>query len=49
MRYLLLLTFLGFAGCMQTESDDDFIHTVPVTNNPHIIPNHGSGMPMMGS
>ncbi len=40
----LLIVFCGVAlsGCYQAHSDDD-LHTVPATNNPHII---GSNSPM---
>lgn len=44
----ILLPLLALAGCFQTFNEDEDLHTVPVTNNPHIIPNHGSGLPMMG-
>ena len=40
---LLLLVAAGLAGCYQIHSDDDF-RTVPVTNNPNIVPSRG-GMP----
>lgn len=48
MRLFILIAFLGLTGCMQTQSEDDDLRTVPVTNNPYIVPNHGSGMPMTG-
>ncbi|MEN9343284.1 MAG: hypothetical protein RLZZ453_71 [Chlamydiota bacterium] len=35
------LLLLLLAGCYQMHSDDD-LRTVPVTNNPHIVPNHGT-------
>jgi hypothetical protein len=45
---LFLLLLLGLTGCFQTYAEDDDLRTVPVTNNPHIVPNYGSGLPMMG-
>lgn len=49
MRKLSLFFLLLCAGCFQTTNDEDAIRTVPVTNNPHVIPSHGSGLPMSGS
>jgi len=47
--YIALLGLLvGLAGCFQTYNEDDDLRTVPITNNPHVVPNHGSGLPMMG-
>lgn len=40
---LILLTFA--TGCFQTTSDDADLRTVPVTNNPYVVPNHGGGFP----
>jgi hypothetical protein len=38
---LLLVSMICLSGCYQMHSDDD-LRTVPVTNNPNIIPqNHG--------
>lgn len=48
MRRLFFLTLFGLAGCFQTYNEDDDLRAVPVTNNPHIVPTHGSGLPMMG-
>jgi hypothetical protein len=45
---LVSLSLLSLTSCFQTHTDDDDLRTVPVTNNPHIVPNHGSGLPMMG-
>ncbi len=45
---ILALVFLACAGCFQAE-EDDILRTVPVTNNPHIVPGHGSsGVPGLG-
>ncbi len=48
MRKIFFLLLLGLSGCMQTENEDDILRTVPITNNPYIVPNHGSGLPMTG-
>jgi len=55
MQKLALACFLFLAlslsGCFQTYSDDDDLRTVPTTNNPQIVPSHGTalgpGMPQM--
>lgn len=44
----LFLVLACLAGCFQAYNEDDDIRAVPVTNNPHIVPSHGSGLPMMG-
>lgn len=44
----MLVLLLGLAGCFHTYNEDDDLRTVPVTNNPYVVPNHGSGLPMMG-
>ena len=48
----LLFSFLFFGGCCQKcseddDDDDDILITQPVTNNPLIVPSHGSGIPGM--
>jgi hypothetical protein len=48
MRRWIVLALGMLAGCFQTFNDDDELHAVPVTNNPHIVPNHGGGLPMVG-
>ncbi len=48
--FILLTLCFGLSSCVQTYSggdDDDDLRTVPVTNNPNVVPNHGSGLPMM--
>ncbi|HRW58337.1 MAG TPA: hypothetical protein P5048_01820 [Chlamydiales bacterium] len=40
--FILLSLFL-LAGCSQTA--DSGYRTMPVTNNPNIVPSHGSGIP----
>ncbi len=44
----LFLLLLGLAGCFQARSEDDDLRTIPITNNPYVVPNYGSGLPMMG-
>lgn len=49
MRILLILCLAClFTGCFQVYSDNDDLRTVPVTNNPTIVPNYGP-LPGMGS
>ena len=48
MNRWLFLSFFALAGCFQTFNEDSDLHTIPITNNPHVVPNHGSGLPMMG-
>ena len=48
MVRILILSLLVLAGCFQSYNDDDDLRTVPVTNNPHVVPNYGSGMPGIG-
>jgi len=49
MKRYLLFSLLALTGCFQTYNDDDDLRTVPVTNNPHVVPNYGSGLPGIGS
>ena len=49
MHRFCFLIFFSLAGCFQAYNEDDDIRAVPVTNNPHIVPNYGSGFPMGGS
>ena len=44
----IFLGLLALAGCFQTTGDDADLRTVPITNNPHIVPSHG-GLPGMGA
>ena len=37
---LLLLALISLSGCYQVHSDDD-LRTIPVTNNPNIVPSQG--------
>jgi hypothetical protein len=47
MKYWIFLPLLALSGCFQTYNEDD-LRTVPVTNNPTIVPNYGNGMPGIG-
>ena len=48
MSRFLFIALFSLAGCFQAYDPDLELRTVPVTNNPNVIPNHGGGMPMMG-
>jgi hypothetical protein len=39
---------LALTGCFQAYNADDDLRTVPVTNNPNVVPKYGSGLPGMG-
>lgn|GEM_PF-1596405 len=39
---LLLIGLAALSGCYQMHSDDD-LRSVPVTNNPNIVPSSGGG------
>ncbi|MEM8628507.1 MAG: hypothetical protein AAGF04_00280 [Chlamydiota bacterium] len=51
MNWFTYSFFLGFLFCLSSCAswayEEEDLSTVPVTNNPHIVPQHGSGMPMM--
>lgn len=49
VKRALFLALLACTGCFQATSDDADLRTVPVTNNPHVVPNHGGGIPGAGS
>ena len=38
--FLCLIATVILNGCYQVHSDDD-LRTIPVTNNPNIVPSHG--------
>lgn len=46
---LLILIAAGvtLSGCYQIHSDDD-LRTVPITNNPNIVPQNGGRIPGAG-
>jgi hypothetical protein len=46
--FILLVSLIGLAGCYQIHSDDD-LRTVPVTNNPNIVPQTGGGRQLPGA
>lgn len=47
LLFLLLLSFICLSGCYQIHSDDD-LRTVPITNNPNIIPQTNGRIPGAG-
>ncbi len=47
MKKILFVLLIGLTSCFYAEDDD--LRTVPVTNNPNIVPNHGSGLPFSGA
>ena len=49
MKRLWMLSLLCLAGCFQAYDPDDDLRTVPVTNNPHVVPSHGGGLPGIGA
>ena len=48
MTRWIFISFVALAGCFQTTNPDDDLRTVPVTNNPHVVPNYGSSLPGLG-
>ena len=44
MYFLVILLIFSFlcGGCFLGTSEDAALRTVPVTNNPHIVPNYGT-------
>ena len=44
IKKLTLLLLLAASGCFQTSGDDADLRTVPVTNNPHVVPQNGGLM-----
>ncbi len=48
MKRYLWLHLLLLTGCFQAYNGDDELRTVPVTNNPRVVPNYGSGLPGVG-
>lgn len=48
MKRFLFVTLVLLSGCFQAYDPDLELRTVPITNNPNVIPNHGGGIPMMG-
>ena len=47
-RSLILFLFLCGACFSGDEQDAEGLRTVPVTNNPNIVPSHGGGLPGFG-
>lgn len=48
MNRWIVLSLLVLAGCIQAYNPDDDLRTVPVTNNPNLVPNYGNGLPIGG-
>lgn len=48
MRYLIFVSLLALTSCFQKYGDEADLRAVPVTNNPNVVPNYGSGMPGFG-
>ncbi|MES2273202.1 MAG: hypothetical protein V4487_03325 [Chlamydiota bacterium] len=48
MNRLMIIMLFALAGCFQAYNEDDDLRTVPITNNPHVVPNYGSGFPGIG-
>jgi hypothetical protein len=48
-RTIFFALLVLMTSCFQTYNEDDDLRTVPVTNNPHVVPNYGSGMPGIGA
>ncbi len=48
-KVLIVFLLLLSASCSKAydEDDDDIYSTKPVTNNPQIVPQHGSALPMV--
>ena len=44
LLFCLFLSVIGLSGCYQIHSDDD-LRTVPVTNNPNIVPQISGKLP----
>ena len=42
--YLLLFPLILLTGCFQASTDESELRTVPVTNNPNILPDRGGGV-----
>lgn len=48
-KIILLCALFIFASCYQNRTEDDELDTIPITNNPQIIPRGGnSPLPQMG-
>ena len=45
--FLLVLSAVSLGGCFQVTSEEDELRTVPITNNPQLIPGSSGGLPGM--
>jgi hypothetical protein len=48
VKRFLILNLLLLTGCFQAYNPDEDLRTVPVTNNPNVVPNYGNGLPGFG-
>lgn len=48
MYRMIFLSLLTLTSCFQTTNEDDDLRTVPVTNNPHVVPHYGNTLPGIG-
>ena len=44
-KSFLLLGLLALTACAEVDNDNDELQTVPVTNNPQLIPGSSGGLP----
>jgi hypothetical protein len=49
IKNIAFLSLLILSGCYSMSSEEDDLRTVPITNNPYVIPNHGGGLPGVSS
>jgi hypothetical protein len=47
MKRFVSVALLILSSCFQAYDGDEDLRVVPVTNNPHIVPSHGNGLPGM--
>lgn len=45
-KIIYLLCLVIAAGCYKTGPDEEGLHTVPVTNNPHLLPGPARSSPL---
>ncbi len=48
-NYLFFAMAALLSGCFQVYGDDEELRTVPVTNNPNVVPNYGPVPGMSGT
>ena len=42
---LLFFSIVALEGCFQTYNEDEDLRTIPITNNPYVVPSTGGGIP----